>query len=134
MQTNAMVMPLLIELARPPGTFTMPAPAAERPALLRPLYVSFATLQVLDAYSTYRATERGYRELNPMLQPASNNLGAMLALKAGATAATIFAVEKLWKRNRTAAVLTMVGINAAYGFVVSHNYRQAREPGRPSAP
>ena len=48
----------------------------------------------------------------------------MLAIKVGATAGTIFAVEKLWRHNRTAAVLTMIGVNAGYALLVGSNYRR----------
>jgi hypothetical protein len=46
----------------------------------------------------------------------------MLALKAGVTGAAIYASERLWKKNRFAAVVTMIGLNAVYGAVVVHNY------------
>ena len=48
----------------------------------------------------------------------------MVLVKVGATALTIAAVERLWRRNRVAAVLTMIGINAGYTAVVAHNYRK----------
>lgn len=121
-----MVMPYLVEqpTPRPSPLTAVSMPRPERPAVLPALYASFATLQVLDAHSTHRATSRGYVESNPLMRPTSDNIGATLAIKAGATAATIFAVEKLWKRNRTAAVLTMIGVNAGYALLVSSNYRR----------
>jgi hypothetical protein len=30
--------------------------------------------------------------------------------------------ERLWKRHKTAAVLTMIALNSTYGAVVAHNY------------
>lgn len=102
------------------------APAAERrPSALLPLYVSFAALQVLDADSTRQALARGYAESNPLLHPVAGNSTSMVLVKVGATALTIAAVERLWRRNRVAAVLTMIGINAGYTAVVAHNYRKA---------
>jgi hypothetical protein len=122
----SMVIPYLVQqptpLPLPPNAISMPRPW--RPAVLPALYASFATLQVLDVHSTRRATSRGYVELNPLMQPTSDNVGAMLAIKVGATAGTIFAVEKLWRHNRTAAVLTMIGVNAGYALLVSSNYRR----------
>jgi hypothetical protein len=96
-----------------------------RPASLVPLYVTFAALQVLDTNSTRHALARGYAESNPLLRPVAGSGAAMMLVKTGATAATVVAVERLWRRNRLAAVLTMIGINAGYAVVVAHNYRTA---------
>ena len=100
-----------------------------RPPALLPLYVSFAALQVLDTDSTRQALDRGYAESNPLLRPVAGNSTSMVLVKVGATVLTIAAVERLWRRNRVAAVLTMVGINAGYAVVVAHNYRKAGHPG-----
>jgi hypothetical protein len=99
-----------------------------RPPALLPLYVSFAALQVLDTDSTRQALARGYAESNPLLRPVAGNRTSMALVKVGATVLTIAAVERLWRRNRVAAVLTMVGINAGYAVVVAHNYRKAGQP------
>lgn len=93
-----------------------------RPVPLVGLYVSLASLQVLDITSTRRALNAGGVEANPLVAPLAGSPLAMLALKAGVTGATIYASERLWKKNRMAAVLTMIGLNAAYGAVVAHNY------------
>src|SRR5262249_23774117 len=84
-------------------------PAADkRPALLLPLYVSFASLQVLDIHSTQRAAEFGGREANPVVGRMLASPGVFVAAKIGAAAGTMLVTERLWKRNRTAAVLTMI--------------------------
>ena len=49
-----------------------------------------------------------------------------MAVKAGATAGTVYLAEKIWKRNRKAAIITMIGANVAYGMIASHNYSVAR--------
>jgi hypothetical protein len=84
------------------------------------------TAQALDSHSTWHALGRGAREANPLVERLAEKPAAMVALKAGSTAAVICATEKLWKRNRAAAVLTMIGLNTAYAVVVSHNYAVAR--------
>ena len=119
----AMLQPHLT--ATPAGAAGVVAPPERRPASLVPLYVSFAALQVLDANSTRHALSRGYAEGNPVLRPAVENEAAMMLVKAGATVATIAAVERLWRRNRVAAVLTMIGINTGYAIVVARNYHKA---------
>ena len=98
----------------------------ERPALLVPLYVAYGGLQVLDAHSTLNAVDAGARETNPLVRQALGNTAGMLALKSGAAVGVVLLTEKLWQRNRTAAVLTMIAINSAYITIAAHNYRTAQ--------
>jgi hypothetical protein len=100
--------------------------AQTRPASLIPLYVSFAAVQGLDFHSTYHGIERGGREANPLLGGVVGSPAAFAAVKAGATVGTIYLAEKLWKRNRKAAIITMIGANIAYGAIASHNYSVRR--------
>jgi hypothetical protein len=93
-----------------------------RPALLMPLYVSFASLQVLDTVSTQAALHSGGAEANPLLGSMAGSPAALLSTKAAVTGAVIYATERLWKQNRVAAVVTMIGINSAYAMIASHNY------------
>ena len=100
------------------------AQPSTRPAPLVSLYVSFATLQALDVASTRMALRAGGVEANPLVAPIAGSPLA-LAVKASVAGAMIYASERLWKTNRKAAVLTMIGLNAAYGIAVAHNYRMA---------
>ena len=107
------------------------APAAplreeRRPAALLPLYVSFGALQALDAHSTSRALSNGAVEANPAMRPFTGSTAGMLALKAAATTGVIYASERMWKRNKAAAVVFMVAANSAMVWVVQHNYRAVR--------
>jgi hypothetical protein len=102
-----------------------PGPA-RRPALLMPLYVSFATLQVLDIRSTQNALKAGGVEGNPMMSGVVGSPVAMTALKVGATAGIILLTEKVRKRNPVAAVVMMVGLNSAYAMVAAQNFAIAR--------
>jgi hypothetical protein len=108
-----------------PDQLTMSRPAlvpAARPASLAPLYSTFAALQAADAITTIKALQKpGLREANPIVRPFARNVPAMIVLKGASTVVTVAAVEKLWRKNRAAAVATMVGINLAYGIVVSRN-------------
>jgi hypothetical protein len=102
-----------------------------RPRSLVPLYATFAALQVADAVTTVQALQQaGVEEVNPLARPFVRNVPAMAVVKSASTAVTIFAVEKLWRRNRVAAVSTMIGINVAYGLIVSHNARVAESARR----
>lgn len=108
-----------------PDRLTMSRPAlvpAARPPWLAPLYGAFAALQAADAITTIKALEKpGLREANPIVRPFARNVPAMIVLKGASTVVTVAAVEKLWRKNRAAAVATMVGINVAYGVIVSRN-------------
>lgn len=101
---------------------TDPVVAAARPRGLLPLYVSFASLQVLDIASTRYAVDHGAREANPVLAGLADSTPALVAVKAGSTAAIIYLTERLRKRHPVAAVLLMVGLNAGYASIVAHNY------------
>ena len=99
------------------------AGAAAAP-VLPVLYGSYGLLQAMDIVSTKRAIAAGAHEANPL--GTSGNLGATIAIKAGTGAATFFAAEKLWKKNRVGAVMLMVAANGVSAAVVSHNYGNAR--------
>jgi hypothetical protein len=120
---GAMVTWLLVVLSVLITTSSAFAQAADerRPALLMPLYISHVTLQGLDVHSTVRALQAGGREANPLLRHVTP--AGMIAAKAAASASTLFLTEKLWRRNRKAAVITMLAANAAMSFVVANNYR-----------
>jgi len=105
--------------------------ATHRPSVLVPLYVSFATLQGLDIHSTLRATEFGGREVNPIVGGMLGSPTAFVAAKVGMTASIYFVSERLWKRHKTAAVLTMIALNSTYGAVVAHNYAVEARAARP---
>ena len=94
--------------------------------ILMPLYVSFATLQALDVHSTTRALNAGAVEGNPVMRGVANQPGALIAVKAGGAASTIWLTNKLSKRNKTAAIVVMAAVNSAYAMVVAHNYRAGR--------
>ncbi|HVH27862.1 MAG TPA: DUF5658 family protein [Vicinamibacterales bacterium] len=102
------------------------APRPQRPAALVPLYISFGVLQGLDVHSTSRALENGAVEANPLMKGVADSAVGLAAVKAAAGAGVIFASERMWKRNRVAAVLFMTATNSAMAWVVQHNHRVAR--------
>jgi len=94
-----------------------------RPAALVPLYASFGALQALDYASTTRALQSGNaREANPMMSGIVGNRAAFVAVKAAATAGVIYAGERMWKKNRVAAVIFVAALNGAMTAVVARNY------------
>jgi hypothetical protein len=104
--------------------FVTPKPEATRPLVLPALYVMQGALQALDVRSTFTAISLGAHEANPAMQPFARNAGAMLAVKAGVAAGTIWMSEKMWRNgNRAGAIVSMVVANSISAVVVAHNYR-----------
>ena len=114
-------IPPRVETVSPLGNSVQPA-AMRRPAILPPLYVSFAALQALDAHSTLAAVSAGRNEANPALKGIVDRPGAFLAVKVAATAGTLYLTERLWKRHRGAAVALMLVANGTYALIVASNY------------
>jgi hypothetical protein len=93
-----------------------------RGATLPVLYGIMGGLQAYDGWSTVKAVRLGATEANPAVAGIASHAGAMWAVKAGATAASIYAAERLWRRNRrTQAIITMVAVNSAMAMVAAHN-------------
>ena len=106
------------------GTFEAARP--RRPDSLVPLYLSYATLQVLDIHSTLGALDRGAVEANPVMKSFTSSPVGLVAVKAASTAGVLYTTERLWKKNPAAAVVFMVAANSAMAWVVNNNYRAAR--------
>ncbi len=83
-------------------------------------------MQALDAHSTYAAINRGGVEANPLMKGVVGNKGAMMAVKAGVAASTIWMAERMWKKgNRVGAIATMLIVNGVTAAVVANNYKVA---------
>ena len=94
-------------------------------ALLTSLYVTTGITQALDIHSTLKALDRGGIESNPILAPLTRNKAVFIGVKAAVAAGSIFAARRLAKKNKVAAILTMVAINSVYGLIAHHNYKVA---------
>jgi hypothetical protein len=88
---------------------------------LTALSVASAALQGLDAYTTLTALNRGAVESNPMMRGAVRNPAVLVAVKSSMTAATIYAAQRLWPRNKAAAVALLAVSNGVMATVVAHN-------------
>ena len=118
----AMNLPPVAPLPTTPARVHQPS----RPRLLVPLYTSHIALQALDVYTTTRGLRGGATEANPVMKDIARQPAALVAMKAATSAAVVFGTEKLWKKNRAAAVLVMIGVNVGMAVVVSNNYRVMR--------
>jgi len=97
-------------------------PAVSRGAALPILYGALAGLQAYDGWSTVTAVRRGAVEANPAMAGAASNPGAMWAVKIGATGASVYAAETLWRRHRRVeAIATMVAVNGMMVAVAARN-------------
>jgi len=104
----------------------VPPPTA-RPTGLVPLYASLAVLQGLDIFTTSKSLTRGGQEANPLMRPVTGKAIASTAVKAAATAGSIYFIERAWKQNRKGAVILMSAINVATAAVVAHNTQVAKQ-------
>jgi len=87
------------------------------------LYVSLAALQALDVYSTMSVLSDGGVEANPAMRGITRHPALFIAVKAAATATTIWVSEKLRKKHPKGAVALMVALNSVMAVVVANNYR-----------
>lgn len=104
-----------------------PAPRPTRSAVLGSLYASTAIVQALDVHSTIQALDRGAVEANPLMSGLTKNKAAFIATKAAVATSMVFAARSMAKRNKVAAIVTLVALNSAYAMVVQHNYAVARK-------
>jgi hypothetical protein len=105
---------------------SMEQPREGRPMLLPAMYAAQIALQALDAHSTSTAISKGAHEANPLMKGVVGNQGAMLAVKAGVAAGSIFLAEKMWRRgSRAGAIATMLIVNGVTAAVVANNYKVA---------
>jgi hypothetical protein len=112
--------------AVPESTVTESPGEIRRPRALPALYISFGAIQAWDIQTTRTALARGGRELNPLMTHVSGSTARMIAVKAASTASTIYFAEKLWRKNRVAAVAVVAAINGATAAISLHNARVAR--------
>jgi hypothetical protein len=73
--------------------------------------------------STMVARNRGAVEANPMMQ---GGLARGLAVKAAMGAVTVLAVHAMEKKNKKAAIVTMIALNVATAAVVANNLHNAQ--------
>jgi hypothetical protein len=99
-----------------------PSTAPSRGNLLPVLYVSLAGLNIFDAYTTRTGLSHGAVEANPLMHAVAGNSAALWAIKGGATAASIFFAERLWRQHRRAeAIAVMVVSNGVMAGVAARN-------------
>ena len=108
------------QVSSSPAWFRRPSPMR---GSMTAMYLAYGTLQVLDVHSTLRAVGAGAVEANPLVRPIVSTPAGLISLKAASALGTVYLVERLRKRNPTAAFAFAVGVNSLYTIAVVHNYR-----------
>lgn len=98
------------------------APQSSSPAI-KALYGSYGVMQGLDMYSTIVARQRGAVEANPLMKTGFTRAAGFKALMG---ASTMLAVKAIEKKNKKAAIITMIALNSVTAVVVANNVRNAR--------
>ena len=104
----------------------LPKTEMKRPAVLPAMYAGFVATQAWDIYTTSAALKNGANEANRVAALFAGSSAKMIGFKAATTASTIFFAERLWKRNRVAAVVLLAAANGATAAIAMHNARNAR--------
>jgi hypothetical protein len=95
-------------------------------ATMAPFYATTAVLQIMDVRSTLQVIKLGGAEANPMLKSVVSHPAVFVGVKAAIAALSIYSANKMAKHNKVGAIVTMVAMNSAYAWVVSHNMTLAR--------
>jgi hypothetical protein len=91
------------------------------PAFMKKMYVSSAVLHAVDVGTTLVALRMGAREANPFMRGVSRNPAALIAIKGGAAAGTIYLMKRLSLTNPYAAGVGITVINSALAIVAVNN-------------
>jgi len=116
----------LDQLQIPMAPIVARRPKARGAALFTSLYTSTVVMQGLDLHSTLKAFSAGAVEGNPIMAGVTRNKAAFIATKAAVATVTILTTRKLARKNKVAAVITLVAVNTAYALIAKHNYDLAR--------
>lgn len=97
--------------------------APQSSSAVKALYGSYGVMQGLDMYSTIVARQRGAVEANPLMKTGFTRAAGFKALMG---ASTMLAVKAIEKKNKKAAIITMIALNSVTAVVVANNVRNAR--------
>ena len=89
------------------------------------MLVGYAGVQAADAHSTLRALGAGAVEAttSPGAQWAARSASRCYGVKAGVTAGSWWAFNRIACRHPQRAFWTVTALNTAFALIVSHNYR-----------
>jgi hypothetical protein len=101
-----------------------PVVSATRGPVLLSMYAGFVGLQAYDGYSTNRGVTNGASESNALLRVVTKNPAAVWAVKGGATFASLYVAERLWRNHRRGQAIALMAVsNGVMAAVAVNNAR-----------
>jgi hypothetical protein len=94
---------------------------------MKAMMASYAAVQGFDMASTIRARQAGAREANPLM---AGSYGRATAMKALLSAGALGAAGMMAKKNRKAAIVTMIALNVASAAVTVNNMKTVQHLSR----
>ena len=76
-------------------------------------------IQALDHPAKGR---HGGVEANPVMGALVSSPAAVIASKAAVTLGVFYVSEKLWRRHKVSAILTLLALDSGYAMIAAHNY------------
>jgi hypothetical protein len=117
-------LPLNVRMTAPAGSFWKTPVQFEPPArggILPSLYVGLIALQLYDGYSTSQGLENGGVESNALLRAYADNPTALWIVKGGATFASIYMAERLWRKNHRGHAIALMVVTTGLMAVAAFN-------------
>lgn len=107
---------------------------AKKDKLFIGLTISYAGLNSYETYQTINAYEiakkspdYSFWEFNPIGNSLLEHKSHLIAFKAVETVGTAYLLQKLRKKNKVLAYITVIGLNLVKGYFVYHNYNESRK-------
>jgi hypothetical protein len=100
-------------------SWVVPSRHEKRPAALVALYGTYGALAIADLTSSKKAFAAGGHEGNPLM--GSGHTSRMVLVKGAGAALSIYFAERMWKKNKVGAIITMAVVNSISASVVAHN-------------
>ena len=119
-------IPVHLDLSRPALDLTGARHSSSAVAPSLAIYAAYGMLQVLDVHSTLRALDHRAAEANPLIRSIVSSPAGLIALKTASTTGILYLVERVRRKNPTAALVFSIVASSVQAYVVAHNYRVAR--------
>ena len=98
------------------------------------LTISYVGLNAYETYQTINAYEIAksrpdcaFLELNPIGRSLLEHKPHLIAFKTVETVGTAYLLQKLRKKHKVLAYITVIGLNIFKGYLVYHNYNESKK-------
>jgi len=106
----------------------------EKDKLFIGLTISYAGLNSYETYQTINAYEIAknnsdytFLELNPIGRSLLEHKPQLIAFKAVETVGTAYLLQKLRKKHKVLAYITVISLNIVKGYFIYHNYNENKK-------